>query len=181
MRLIVVAYINTKLLMKNVILTLMFLSIGISSCAQDLKNKKDTKMSASNHSQIETIEKSDKEWQKTLTADQYYVLRQQGTEAAFSGEYFDHKGKGTYVCAACGNELFSSKAKFRSGTGWPSFFEPISANHIGTEEDGSFGMTRIEVHCAKCGGHLGHVFNDGPNPTGLRYCINSVSLGFEAK
>jgi peptide-methionine (R)-S-oxide reductase len=124
------------------------------------------------------IVKTDSEWKKSLTPEQYGVLRQQGTERAFSGKYWDNHAKGTYVCAACGLELFSSETKFESGTGWPSFYQPIHPENIGTTEDNSFLMRRVEVHCPRCGGHLGHVFEDGPKPTGLRYCINSVSLSF---
>ncbi|MCE9500633.1 MAG: peptide-methionine (R)-S-oxide reductase MsrB [Leptospira sp.] len=124
------------------------------------------------------VVKSEEEWKKILPTDAYYVLRKKGTERAFTGTYHDNKEKGIYVCAACGNELFSSEAKFDSGTGWPSFFTPVSEQKIGTETDSSWGMKRTEVHCARCGGHLGHVFEDGPAPTGLRYCMNSVSLKF---
>ena len=127
---------------------------------------------------IEKVVKTDEEWKKILTPEQYHVLRKQGTERAFTGEYHDHKGKGTYVCAACGLPLFSSATKYDSGTGWPSFWQPIDPKNVGTEEDRSFFTTRTEVHCARCGGHLGHVFTDGPRPTGLRYCMNSVSLKF---
>ena len=127
---------------------------------------------------IEKIEKTDEEWKKLLTKEQYHVLRKQGTERAWTGELNEEKRKGTYVCAACGLELFSSDHKFESGTGWPSFYQPIDPNHIGTEEDRSFFGVRTEVHCARCGGHLGHVFTDGPRPTGLRYCMNSVSMKF---
>ncbi len=119
--------------------------------------------------------KSPEEWQKCLTPEQYRVLREQGTERAFTGEYCDAKEKGTYACAGCGGPLFDSRAKFDSGTGWPSFYEPMPGG-VETEEDISHGMRRVEVHCARCKGHLGHVFEDGPDPTGLRYCINSVSL-----
>ena len=122
--------------------------------------------------------KTDEEWRQILTPEQYKVLREKGTELAFTGKYYNHKGKGVYVCAACGNELFSSEAKFNSGTGWPSFWEPISEQHVEIGTDYGFFMTRNEVVCSKCGGHLGHVFRDGPQPTGLRYCINSVSLNF---
>ena len=127
---------------------------------------------------IEKVVKTEEEWKKVLTPEQFHVLRKQGTERAFTGEYHDHKGKGTYVCAACGLPLFSSATKYDSGTGWPSFWQPIDPKAVGTEEDRSFFSVRTEVHCARCGGHLGHVFTDGPRPTGLRYCMNSVSLKF---
>lgn len=127
------------------------------------------------------VELTDEEWKQRLTAEAYHVLREKGTERAFTGEYWDHKEKGVYVCAGCGTPLFESDAKFESGTGWPSFYEPVSPDHVHEENDSSFGMRRTEVLCAVCGGHLGHVFEDGPEPTGLRYCINSVSLDFEVE
>jgi len=127
---------------------------------------------------IVKITKTDEEWKKLLTPEQYQVLRKHGTERAWTGKYNDNHEKGVYVCAACGLPLFSSGAKFDSGTGWPSFYQPIDESHIGTETDRSFFSVRTEVHCARCGGHLGHVFDDGPPPTGLRYCINSTSLEF---
>jgi peptide-methionine (R)-S-oxide reductase len=116
------------------------------------------------------------EWRAKLSPEQYQVLRQGATERAFTGEYWDTKTQGTYKCAGCGAELFSSDTKFASGSGWPSFYQPLNPEMIDEEEDRSFGMVRTEIKCSNCGGHLGHVFNDGPNPTGLRYCVNSASL-----
>ena len=122
------------------------------------------------------IEKPDTDWARELTPEEYRVLREKGTERAFTGKFWNSKDHGTYVCAACGNPLFSSDTKFDSGTGWPSFFAPAGPESVETEKDDSLFMRRTEVHCARCEGHLGHVFDDGPDPSGLRYCINSVSL-----
>jgi len=126
----------------------------------------------------EKIVKSDAEWQKDLTPEQYEILRKAGTERAFTGKYWNNHEKGTYVCAADGNPLFSSDTKFDSGTGWPSFWQPISPSAVETHTDRSLFMDRTEVLCSRCGGHLGHVFNDGPAPTHLRYCMNSAALKF---
>jgi peptide-methionine (R)-S-oxide reductase len=130
---------------------------------------------------IKPIVKSEAEWKAALSPQAFQVLRQQGTERAFTGEYWDNKEEGVYKCRGCQLPLFSSETKFKSGTGWPSFYTPIDKNNIAEEVDNSYGMRRVEVHCARCGGHQGHVFSDGPKPTGLRYCINSISLQFEKK
>jgi peptide-methionine (R)-S-oxide reductase len=127
------------------------------------------------------ITKSDQEWREQLTAEQYRVLREKGTERAFTGQYWNHQEAGDYQCAGCGARLFGSSAKFDSGCGWPSFFAPATTNAVAEAPDHSHGMMRIEVLCARCGGHLGHVFEDGPQPTGLRYCINSAALKFSKK
>ena len=130
---------------------------------------------------VPRVIKSEEEWKALLSKEEYHVLREKGTERSFTGDLWDNKAKGTYVCAACKLPLFSSDTKFKSGTGWPSFWEPIEEDHVLEESDTSYGMVRTEVLCASCHGHLGHVFDDGPKPTGLRYCINSVSMDFIEK
>ena len=127
------------------------------------------------------IKKTEQEWRQLLTPEQYKICRQKGTEPAFTGKYYDHKGKGLYRCVCCNAPLFNSEQKFDSSTGWPSFTAPCNDENVASEVDMSFGMRRMEVHCNKCGSHLGHVFEDGPAPTNLRFCINSTSLEFDSK
>lgn len=128
---------------------------------------------------MEKMKKAEEEWRKELTPEQYHVLREKGTERAFTGALYQNHEDGTYHCAGCGALLFQSDTKYESGSGWPSFYNPAESDAVETHEDNSFGMRRIEVTCARCGGHLGHLFPDGPRPTGMRYCINSASLKFE--
>lgn len=127
------------------------------------------------------VKRTEAEWRHCLSPEQYHVLREKGTERAFTGKYWNEHAHGLYHCAACGEALFASDTKFDSGTGWPSFTQPVAGDHVQEHEDRSHGMRRVEVTCAKCGSHLGHVFDDGPGPTGLRYCINSASLDLEKK
>jgi peptide-methionine (R)-S-oxide reductase len=148
------------------------------ACGQAPKNH--TKSTTMN-TQEPTVVKTEEEWKKQLTPEQYHVLREHGTERAFTGAYWDNHEQGVYRCAGCGQELFTSGTKFDSGTGWPSFYQAIDPKAVKEIKDMSYGMVRTEVVCSRCGGHLGHVFDDGPQPTGLRYCMNSVSLDFQKK
>lgn len=127
------------------------------------------------------MKKSDAEWKKELSPEEYRILRKKGTEAPFTGKYYDHQEEGTYTCAGCGSPLFSWETKFDAGCGWPSFYQPLEEGNVESQEDRSHGMIRTEVLCSRCGGHLGHVFDDGPRPTGRRYCINSAALKFKGK
>lgn len=127
------------------------------------------------------LKKTEAEWKKQLSAEEFRILREKGTERAFTGEFWDHKEHGVYKCAGCGQALFSSDHKFKSGTGWPSYYQAIDDKAVVTESDTKFGMVRTEILCSNCGGHLGHVFEDGPEPTGLRFCVNSASLDFDKK
>lgn len=164
--------------MKISVITILLISLFTNiSCAQ--KNKSNNMKTINNYPAEKKVEKTEAEWKKELTPEQYRILREKGTERAFTGKYWDNHESGKYSCAGCGIHLFDSETKFESGCGWPSFFAPADKIVIAENMDYSYGMIRREVTCARCGGHLGHVFEDGPKPTGLRYCINSEAMIFE--
>ncbi|MDB5283068.1 MAG: peptide methionine sulfoxide reductase MsrB [Bacteroidota bacterium] len=170
--------------MKGAISILIALGLMLASCGQQKSNiqkteiQKQTGMNTNNDDSGKVV-KTDEDWKKFLTPEQYHVLREKGTESPFTGKYYLNKEKGVYVCGACGNELFTSDMKFDSHCGWPSFDKEIAGGKIKTVVDTSFGMVRTEILCGKCGSHLGHLFNDGPTESGMRYCVNSLSLDFK--
>lgn len=161
-----------------IILVGLSLTMCVSNTVKNVNSEHLTDSTKTATAMNDTIPKTEDEWKKKLTPEQYRVLREKGTERPFSGEYDKHWESGTYVCAACGEKLFKSDTKFDAGCGWPSFYREAAKGHIVEKPDFTFGMKRTEIICAHCGGHLGHVFDDGPQPTGLRYCVNSVSLKF---
>jgi peptide-methionine (R)-S-oxide reductase len=168
--------------MKRSFIYLLLLMPVLACNAQEKRTTKsnpDMKTMDTNH-KFE-VQKSEEEWKKELTPEQYYVLREKGTERPFTSKFEEQWDGGTYVCAACGNELFSSDAKFDAGCGWPSFYDQLDSSKVVTQVDNSHGMRRVEILCGRCGSHLGHVFDDGPKPTGLRYCVNGLSLDFKKK
>ena len=160
--------------MKNIIFVVLIVGMSTVACSQESKELSKTTTTMTDESK--KLELTDEEWRAKLTSEEYRILREKGTERAFTGEFWDNKEDGIYICAGCGQELFSSDTKYKSGSGWPSYYEPIKKENVEEISDHSHGMVRTEVVCSRCGGHLGHVFADGPQPTGMRYCINSASL-----
>ena len=165
--------------MKDVILlSVVIASIIFNNISSQVPYEDEKELNSTNNDESKKVKRSDSEWRRMLSSAEYHILREKGTERAFTGEYDGHFENGMYLCSGCGNKIFDSETKYRSGCGWPAFYEALPES-VEEHEDNSFGMRRIEITCSKCDGHLGHVFSDGPQPTGLRYCINSVSMDFK--